>query len=120
MRKLVADLRGIPLGAIDSPLIWQPRKLVSWILTIRCRVDFDSLLITGEQVDGVEHVPGQQASTAVSPTPRSRHHLKTAKIETFLKITKSSVDLAGVKTDLIGRQKEVYLKIDRRLKPSLN
>ena len=75
------------LLAIDSRLIWKPRKLVSWILTtVQCREDFDSLLITGEQVERVEHVAGQQASTAVSPTPGSRRNLKTAKLGTFLKI----------------------------------
>ena len=99
MRKRVADLEY--LLAIDSPLIWQPRKLVSWILTTvqlwRCREDFDSLLITGEQVERVEHVPGQQASTAVSQTPGSRQDSKTVKLGTFLERIKSSFYLARVK-----------------------
>lgn len=96
MRKRVADLEY--LLAIDSPLIWQPRKLVSWILTtVQCREDFDSLLITGEQVERVEHVPGQQASTAVSQTPGSRQDSKTVKLGTFLERIKSSFYLARVK-----------------------
>ena len=70
---------GIPLGAIDSPLIWQPRKLVSWILTLRR--DFDILLITLPSRWRREHVPRQQASTAVSPT--SWAHTRNCTPEVF-------------------------------------
>ena len=51
----------------------------------------------GEQVERVEHVPGQQASTAVSQTPGSRQDSKTVKLVTFLERIKSSFYLARVK-----------------------
>ena len=107
MRKRVADLRRntscIGVLAIDSRLIWQPRKLVSWILTtVQCsaeRILTGSLLPAGRW--RVEHVPENKRAQLCPQLWWAGSGIEdSSKIRTFLKMAKSSFDVVQAKTVL--------------------